>query len=52
MDLEEEKIRDICTLAGAQVANINCVEQVIITGPEVDVNSAAMMCKRRAPKSA
>ena len=34
MDLEEEKIREICTLAGAEIANINCVEQVIITGPE------------------
>jgi len=50
MDLEEEKIREICTLAGAQVANINCVEQVIITGPEVDVNSAAMMCEKAGAK--
>ncbi|MHC1724522.1 MAG: ACP S-malonyltransferase [Syntrophobacteraceae bacterium] len=46
MDLEEEKIREICTLAGAEVANINCAEQVIITGPEVEVNSAAEMCDK------
>ncbi len=46
MDLEEQKIREICTLAGAEVANINCVEQVIITGPEVEVNTAAEMCDK------
>jgi [acyl-carrier-protein] S-malonyltransferase len=46
MDLEEEKIREICNLSGAEVANINCVEQIIITGPEVEVNSAAMMCEK------
>jgi [acyl-carrier-protein] S-malonyltransferase len=44
MDLEEGKIREICTLAGAEVANINCTGQVIITGPEAEVNSAAEMC--------
>ncbi len=50
MDLEEERIREICTLAGAEIANINCVEQVIITGPEVEVNSAAMMCEKAGAK--
>jgi [acyl-carrier-protein] S-malonyltransferase len=44
MDLKEEKIREICTLSGAEVANINCAEQVIITGPEAQVNKAAAMC--------
>ncbi|MGA2403440.1 MAG: ACP S-malonyltransferase [Syntrophobacteraceae bacterium] len=50
MDLEEEKIREICSLAGAEVANINCAEQVIITGPEVEVNSAAVMCEKAGAK--
>jgi [acyl-carrier-protein] S-malonyltransferase len=50
MDLEEEKIREICTLAGAQIANVNCVEQVIITGSEVEVNSAAMLCEKAGAK--
>jgi [acyl-carrier-protein] S-malonyltransferase len=50
MDLEEEKIREICRMAGAEVANINCVEQVIITGPEVGVNSAAVMCEKAGAK--
>ncbi|MGC8493072.1 MAG: ACP S-malonyltransferase [Syntrophobacteraceae bacterium] len=46
MDLEEEKIREICHLSGAEIANVNCVEQIIITGPEVEVNSAASMCEK------
>ncbi|MCL5405166.1 MAG: ACP S-malonyltransferase [Deltaproteobacteria bacterium] len=46
MDLEEEKIREICKVAGAEIANINCVEQIIITGPEVEVNNAASMCEK------
>ncbi len=50
MDLEEEKIREICTLSGAEIANINCVEQIIITGPEVEVNSAASMCEEAGAK--
>ncbi len=50
MDLEEEKIREICHLAGAEIANINCVEQIIITGPEVEVNTASSMCEKAGAK--
>jgi [acyl-carrier-protein] S-malonyltransferase len=40
MELEEEKIRDICQLCGAEVANINCLDQIIITGPVQPVEEA------------
>ena len=50
MDLEEERIRNICMESGAEVANINCVEQIIITGPEVEVNRAAIMCEKAGAK--
>ncbi|MCE5333034.1 MAG: ACP S-malonyltransferase [Desulfobacteraceae bacterium] len=50
MDLQEEKIREICTLSGAEVANINCAEQIIITGPEAEVNSAFEMCEKAGAK--
>ncbi|NLI81960.1 MAG: ACP S-malonyltransferase [Deltaproteobacteria bacterium] len=40
MDLDVERVREICRLCDAEVANINCTEQVIITGPEGAVNSA------------
>ncbi|MFZ2444990.1 MAG: ACP S-malonyltransferase [Syntrophobacteraceae bacterium] len=44
MDLHEEKIREICSISGAQVANINCADQIIITGPEGEVSAASEMC--------
>ncbi len=50
MDLQEEKIREICTLSGAQVANINCADQIIITGPEIEVNAASEMCEKAGAK--
>lgn len=50
MDLQEEKIREICSTSGAQVANINCAEQIIITGPEVEVNTAVEMCDKAGAK--
>lgn len=50
MDLEEDKIREICMLAGAEVANINCAEQIIITGKEEAVNAAAGMCDKAGAK--
>ncbi len=50
MDLQEERIREICELSGAQVANINCADQIIITGPEVEVNTAAEMCEKAGAK--
>ncbi|MEN6440867.1 MAG: ACP S-malonyltransferase [Syntrophobacter sp.] len=50
MDLEEEKIREICSLSGAEVANINCAEQIIITGPEGEVSAATAMCDKAGAK--
>lgn len=50
MDLEERKIQEICTLSGAQVANVNCADQIIITGPEDMINSASEMCDRAGAK--
>lgn len=50
MDLGEEKIREICTLAGVEVANINCAEQIIITGTEAEVNNAADQCEKAGAK--
>lgn len=50
MDLEEQKIQEICTLSGAQVANINCADQIIITGPEDMINTASEMCDQAGAK--
>jgi [acyl-carrier-protein] S-malonyltransferase len=50
MDLEEKKIQEICTLSGAQVANINCADQIIITGPADMINTASEMCDQAGAK--
>ena len=43
MDLDMDKIREICTLCDTEVANINCAEQVIITGRSDAVDAAMAM---------
>lgn len=50
MDLPEEKIREICSFAGAEVANINCADQIIITGPHAEVNRTIEMCELAGAK--
>ncbi|MCK8602569.1 ACP S-malonyltransferase [Desulfoferrobacter suflitae] len=40
MDLEEDKIREICQVCDVEVANINCPDQIIITGPADTVDRA------------
>lgn len=40
MDLEEERIREICHLCDVEVANINCSDQIIITGVDGMVDQA------------
>lgn len=40
MDLEEDKVMEICQICGVEVANINCPDQIIITGPQEPVDQA------------
>lgn len=40
MDLEEDKIKEICQLCDVEVANINCPDQIIITGSGDTVDRA------------
>jgi len=40
MDLEDEKLQNICRVCDVEVANINCAEQIIITGPSEPVRRA------------
>jgi [acyl-carrier-protein] S-malonyltransferase len=50
MDLPEEKIREICFASGAEVANINCADQIIITGPDEPVSRASVLCEEAGAK--
>jgi [acyl-carrier-protein] S-malonyltransferase len=50
MDLEENRVLEICTTCGVEVANINCPEQVIITGPFSSVEQAITMSDEAGAK--
>jgi [acyl-carrier-protein] S-malonyltransferase len=43
MDLEEDRLREICTLCDVEVANINSPDQIIITGRSEPVERAIAM---------
>ena len=43
MELEDEKLHEICRICDVEVANINCAEQIIITGPDEPVKRAIAM---------
>lgn len=43
MELESERLEEICRICDVEVANINCAEQVIITGPNEPVKRAMAM---------
>lgn len=50
MDLDVESIQNICTLCGAEVANINSPEQIIITGKHEPVEQALEQCREAGAK--
>jgi len=50
MDLEEDKIRAICHECGVEVANINCAEQIIITGPFAPIEQAIALSTQAGAK--
>ncbi|MCE5244905.1 MAG: ACP S-malonyltransferase [Desulfobacteraceae bacterium] len=50
MELGEAKIREICAECGAELANINCAEQIIITGPTEPVDRAVAMSEEAGAK--
>lgn len=50
MDIEEDRLQQICTLCDVEVANINCAEQIIITGREEPVAKAMAMSEEAGAK--
>lgn len=51
IDLPVEKIKDICLHSGAEVANLNCPGQTVITGASEAVDKAAGLCTEAGAKS-
>ncbi len=50
MDLEHGKLKEICETCGVEVANVNCAEQIIITGPAEPVDQAISMSSEAGAK--
>jgi [acyl-carrier-protein] S-malonyltransferase len=50
MELDQDKLQDICETCGVEVANINCPEQIIITGPVDPVDRAVALSQDAGAK--
>lgn len=50
MDLDEDKIREICLECGVEVANVNCAEQIIITGADEPIRQAIALSNEAGAK--
>lgn len=50
--LDEGPTREVCTEAGAEVANLNCPGQIVISGEIAAVNKACELAKTRGARKA
>ena len=50
LDLDIEKVQDICLKSGAEIANINAPGQIVISGKKDDVGKATQMCVEAGAK--
>jgi len=50
LDLAIDKIRDICAQTGAEIANLNCPGQTVITGKAEAVLEASRLCSAAGAK--
>jgi [acyl-carrier-protein] S-malonyltransferase len=50
IDLSLDKIREICRESGAEIANLNCPGQTVITGKAEAVLKASQMCEAAGAK--
>lgn len=50
MDLEPDRLQQICTLCDVEVANVNCPEQIIITGRDEPVARAMALSEEAGAK--
>jgi len=50
LDLPVDKVKEICLNCGAEIANLNCPGQVVITGKPAPVEKAAGFCVQAGAK--
>ncbi len=52
MGLSLEETRKVCRETGAEIANLNCPGQIVISGPRQNVEAASALAKERGAKRA
>lgn len=50
LELSVEKLKEICLQSGAEIANLNCPGQIVITGKAEAVNQAMELCNQAGVK--
>jgi [acyl-carrier-protein] S-malonyltransferase len=50
LDLSVEEVKEICLKSGAEIANLNCPGQVVITGKAEAVDQAMELCNQAGAK--
>ncbi len=50
LDLPVEKAREICLASSAEIANLNCPGQIVITGRKEAVDKASILCMEAGAK--
>jgi len=50
LDLAVDKIKEICAASGAEIANLNCPGQVVISGKSEAIDKAVLLCAEAGAK--
>jgi len=50
LDLTVDKVKEICLASGAQIANLNCPGQTVISGKSEAIDKAVLLCNEAGAK--
>jgi [acyl-carrier-protein] S-malonyltransferase len=50
LDLAPDKVKEICLAAGAEIANLNCPGQIVISGKSENIDKAIGLCLKAGAK--
>jgi len=50
LDLAVDKIKEICASSGAEIANLNCPGQIVISGKSDSIDKAVLLCNEAGAK--
>jgi len=49
--LDEQTVKELCLCTGAEISNLNCPGQIVISGPVAALNEAAKLAKARGARA-